>query len=206
MPVSADALQVERLEDRVQRLPCCARRRRWAAAPASGRRRGGRCRRGGGSDRAGSGARPSSGRRPRSCRCRRRSCAGRVVGHERLVLVVPHDLERDLRIVRVDLRERQAGDVVLDRAAVGRELDLAGVLLGRLLVRRVPLDLLVGDDRHRHAVLDAPLDARRDEVLDLVDVGLVDHRARCEIRARRSRRATTRPARRAATYAAIEPS
>jgi hypothetical protein len=43
-----------------------------------------------------------------------------IVADVRLVLVVEHDLDRDLGIVRVDLGERQAGDVALERAAVGR--------------------------------------------------------------------------------------
>ena len=82
-----------------------------------------------------------------------------IVGRVELVLVVPHDLERDLRILRIQVRERLAGDEVLHAEAVGRELHLAGVLLGGLLVGLRPLDAPRLDDRHREAALDAPLHA-----------------------------------------------
>ncbi len=104
-----------------------------------------------------------------------------VVRHERLVLVVPHDLERDLRIVRIDVGEGHAGDVVDQRTAVRRQLDLAGVLLRRLLVGRIPLDLLIRHDLHFHAVIDAPHHAGRDEVLDQIGVRLVDRHPRLDV-------------------------
>ena len=68
---------------------------------------------------------------------------------------------RDLRIVRVDVRERlrrRRSSASVRPSA--RELHLARVLLGRLLVGLRPLDPLRLDDRHRPAVLDAPLHAR----------------------------------------------
>ena len=93
-----------------------------------------------------------------------------VVGGEELVLVVPHDLRRDLRIVRVEDREGLTRDVVLQREPVGGELDLRRVLLRRLLVGLRPFDLLGGGDAHRPAVTDAPFETRRDELLRLVHV------------------------------------
>ena len=109
----ADALQVERLEDR-DRGPAARGSRSGSASRASDRRRAGRSRTGGGSDRAGSGARPSSGRsvgiEPVSASKLRRSTSS---VRQELVVVVPHDLDGDLRILRVDVRERLTGDVVL---------------------------------------------------------------------------------------------
>jgi hypothetical protein len=61
-----------------------------------------------------------------------------------------------------------------DRPAVGGQLDLPRVLLGGFLVRLVPLDLLVRDDLYDHAMVDAPLGARRDQVAGLGDVVLGD--------------------------------
>ena len=100
------------------------------------------------------------------------------------VLVVPHDLVGELRVLRVEVRERLPGDVVLQAEAVGRQLHLGGVLLGGLLVRLRPLDPLRLDDRDGEAALDAPLHARRDEVLHLGDVAGVDLVARRHVRER----------------------
>ena len=91
-----------------------------------------------------------------------------VVGRRRAAAVeVPHELVREQRVIRIQFRERHPGDVAGDVAPVGRELHLSGVLLGRLPVGLGQFDLLVLADRDRHAVFDAPLHAGRDHVGDL---------------------------------------
>ncbi len=100
------------------------------------------------------------------------------------VLVVPHDLVGELRVLRVEVGERLTGDVVLQADAVGRQLHLGRVLLGGLLVRLRPLDPLRLDHRDGEATLDAPLHARRQEVLRLRDVAGIDLVARRHVRER----------------------
>src|ERR1039458_9284697 len=90
-----------------------------------------------------------------------------VIAGDRAEDVVPDDLLGDLGVVRIDQRERLAGDVT-DQAPVvlGKEY-LRGIFLGRILVRRWPIDALGRYDLHGHPVLDFVVHARRHEFFDL---------------------------------------
>ena len=95
----------------------------------------------------------------------------KIVGRVTAALVVVHDLDRGLRIVRIDHGERSPGDVGgLVDPAVGAELRLPRVLLGRGLERGRIVGRLERDDLHRHAATDEPLDAGRDEILHAIGV------------------------------------
>src|SRR4029453_4910403 len=98
------------------------------------------------------------------------------------VLVIPHHLQGELRVLRVDVRKRLPGDVVLHREAVRRELFLRRVLLGGFLVGLRPFHPFRLGDGDRETALDAPLEARRDEVLHLLHVAGVDLVARRHVR------------------------
>src|SRR4029079_14833973 len=71
----------------------------------------------------------------------------------RPLLVVPHPFRTRLRVVLVDERERGAGHVADDVAAVRAQTYLTRVLFGRLFVWPRPLVLSILGDRHRYAVL-----------------------------------------------------
>jgi hypothetical protein len=107
-----------------------------------------------------------------------------VIGDERLVFVIPHDLQRDLRIVGIDVREGQAGDVVPQPEPVRLQAHLRGIFLGRLEVRFGKRDLFGSDHVDGHAVPHTPFDARGNHVARLVDVLRVNdvtgfHRCTC---------------------------
>src|SRR6266849_736599 len=90
-----------------------------------------------------------------------------VVGLNRPEHVIPDDLDRDFGIVGVDEREGLPRDVTHDRTLVARECDLRRIFLGRILIRRRPIDSSRGDDLHRHPLINLVENAGRDEVFDL---------------------------------------
>jgi hypothetical protein len=108
-----------------------------------------------------------------------------IVGVEGPVLVVPHDLARDLRVVGIDDGKRQPRHVADQRAPIGCELGLAGVTLGGLAVGVVQRHLAIGDDAHLHPVLETPADAGRNEIGDGSGIGLGHDVARLHIALRR---------------------
>ena len=93
-----------------------------------------------------------------------------VVGGEEVVVVVPHDLRRELGVGRLEVRKGQPRDVVLQREAVGAEAYLLRILLRCLLVRLRPDDAAGLDDGEREPVPDAPLETRRYQILHPLDV------------------------------------
>src|SRR6266404_2987548 len=111
------------------------------------------------------------------------------------VLVVPHDLVRDLRILGVQLREGPAEAVLgrlagggLDHGPVLVELELARVRLGRLMeavVEGVVAGLDLADRRGELALLVVGEDLGREEVLRLLPVALVEGAAGLQLRAGR---------------------
>jgi len=83
-----------------------------------------------------------------------------VIRVERLVHQVPHDFHAGIRIVRIDQWKRLAGYVSDQAAMIVCQTHLPGVLFGRVLVRRRPVDSLSRHNLQRHAVLDLVVDAR----------------------------------------------
>src|SRR5579864_150354 len=90
-----------------------------------------------------------------------------IVALDRPEHVVPDDLLGDEWIVRVDQRERLPGDVTHETTMVIGKTNLRRVLLGRVLIRRRPLDSLSRYYVHLHSMLHHIVDARRYQVLDL---------------------------------------
>src|SRR5207248_2255473 len=78
---------------------------------------------------------------------------------------VPHDLDRDLRILRVEEGKGEPRDVVAQRDPVGPEAHLPGVALRRVAVSARPLDAPTLPDGERKPVPDTPLEPRRDQLL-----------------------------------------
>src|ERR1700689_4874846 len=105
-----------------------------------------------------------------------------VVRLNRAEHVVPYDLGRHVRIVRVDKRERLSGYIADDRAMILRERNLRRILFSRVLVRRRPIDADGRDDFHRHAVLHSIEHARRNQVPYIVCVLRIDEVARLDAR------------------------
>src|SRR5208337_2658066 len=77
-----------------------------------------------------------------------------VIRGDRAEDVVPDDLDGDVGVVGVDQRERLTGDKADHGPFVLRKTNLRGILLGRILVWRRPIDALRRHDLHRHAALD----------------------------------------------------
>ena len=90
-----------------------------------------------------------------------------VVGRDRLEVLVPHDLGRDVGIVGIEDGERLPGDVAEQVAMVWGQAHLARVLFGRVLVRRRPIDAARRHDVHLHALGDCDVGARADQRADL---------------------------------------
>ena len=93
-----------------------------------------------------------------------------VVGRDRLEVLVPHDLGRDVGIVGIEYRERLPGDVAEQVAMVRGQTHLAGVFFGRILVRRRPIDAARRDDVHLHAPRDRDESARTHQRADLLRI------------------------------------
>src|ERR1039458_1938512 len=68
-----------------------------------------------------------------------------VIALNRTPQGVPDDLGRDVGIVGVNEREGLAGDITYEAAMILRELYLRRIFLGRVLVRRRPIDARGGD-------------------------------------------------------------
>src|SRR5271154_2442748 len=91
-----------------------------------------------------------------------------VVSVKRSEGEVPHDLGGGLRIVFIDERKGQSGDVILELAVRGKG-DLRRVLFGGGLIRRWPIQVVSRNYLHLHALFDEdevsgtyqPLDHRR---------------------------------------------
>ncbi len=80
---------------------------------------------------------------------------------------VPHHLGPGIGIVHIDERKRLTRDVAKQAAVIGRQSHLAGILFGRVLVRRRPVDTLGRNDLDRHPMQHAEVLAGGDEVFDL---------------------------------------
>src|SRR5208282_4359882 len=98
--------------------------------------------------------------------------------------VVPDDFFGDLGVVRIDQRERLAGDEAGQAAMVVGKAYLRGIFLGCVHVWRRPIDALGRYDLQRHPVLDLVIDARRDQFFDLRRVAGGDEVARLHLRGR----------------------
>ena len=97
-----------------------------------------------------------------------------IVAVERPKAEIPHHLGRHLRIVRVEQRKRQPGDVALERA-VGQQLHLRRILFGRGFERRRPIELVARHDPELHALLHQYVIAGAEQLDYLVRIVLGDH-------------------------------
>ena len=82
-----------------------------------------------------------------------------VVGVERSIREVPHDLRCRPRIVNIDQRERQAGDVIFE-IAIRAESHLGRIAFRSSFVGRWPFKMTGRDDLQQHRLSPMRLSAK----------------------------------------------
>ncbi len=75
----------------------------------------------------------------------------RIIGGDRPVTEIPHYFRSDLRVVRVQQRKRQSGDVVFQKPLIA-QAHLRRILFGRALVGGRPCEARGRNDRHSHSL------------------------------------------------------